>query len=459
MILVLAAYFGMAYYLIEKMIQTAKSFEEESEIEENIDIYENSKIDLQIGIETDNILYQEFLSIVDKNQLDKTKKILVCCTGDYQSMSLLTIAIQIFGMENVQVFFYNYDDTFIIQKFLMKICFHNDLMFHCVENNNDSRMNRYNKIETLCKDNDISYVFEGHSIINHSNQILSSIFSNSPKENYSITTYRPFINIDNNTLLKFFLTYDIKIDNEFTHLEHTRLQYKTVFEDIELIISNYYPNWRMNMIEYFDNYDFNRELDILRGKYGFKLSLDLNTMSYYSFSKSLNKILDEYDFNNDDLEEYYNNDDEEMFFISNEYQNNINNFINYLDNNDLDILIDNLIEKQSQSSFEDIEQSIKVSSEDKIESNDESNIESNDESNIDSDENDSDQSNNESLEGEQYIIRVDLTTDIPIMKLVNEVTNYSEDYLNGIIYINVWNNTYFIYESNTEPTNDDKKNQ
>ncbi len=459
MILVLAAYFGMAYYLIERIILTAKSFEEESKMEEKFNIYESSKIDLNISVETNNVLYQEFISVINKNELDKTKKILVCCTGDYQSMALLTIAVQIFGIENVQVFFYNYDETFIIQKFLMKICFHNNLIFHCIENNNDSRINRYNRIDTLCKENDISYVFEGHTIINHSNEILSSIFSNSAKETYPITTYKPFINIDNITLFKFFSTYDIKIDNEFTHLEHTRLQYKTVFEDVELTISNYYSNWRMNIMEHLDNVDFNKDLTILRGKNGFKLSIDLNTISYYSFSKSLNKIFNEFDFYNDDLEEYYNSDDDEMFFISKEYQDKINNFINYLDNNDLDILVDELLEKQSQSSFEDIEQSIKESSE---EDNDESNSSIFDSENDESNETD-ESYESEGLDGEQYIIKVDLSARTPVMKLVNEITNYSEDYLNGIIYINVWNNTYFIYESNTnnniDSVHDDKKNQ
>ncbi len=463
MILVLAAYFGMAYYLIERIILTAKSFEEQSKLEESFNIYESSKIDLNIDVETDNVLYQEFISVVDKNELDKTKKILVCCTGDYQSMALLTIAIQIFGIENVQVFFYNYDETFIIQKFLMKVCFHNDLIFHCIENNNDSRINRYNRIENLCKDNDISYVFEGHGIINNSNDILSSIFSNSKKEIYPITTYKPFINIDNTTFLKFFSTYDIKIDDEFTHLEHTSLQYKTVFEDVELIISNYYPNWRMNIIEHFENVDFNRDLTILRGKNGFKLSIDLNTVSYYSFSKSLNKIFNEYDFYNDDLEEYYNSDDDEMFFISKEYQNKINNFINYLENNDLDILVDELLEKQSQSSFEDIEQSIKESSDDNNDDSDslEENNDDSESSNLNSEDNESEQSPCDNLDSEQYIIRVDLTTDTPTMKLVNELTTYSEDYINGIIYINVWNNTYYIYESNTnnDCVCDDKKTQ
>ena len=461
MILVLAAYFGMAYYLIEGMIRTAKRLEEESIFEECLDEYENSKIDLNIDIEKDNILYQEFLSVVDKNELDKTKKILVCCTGDYQSMALLTIATHIFEKENVHVFFHNYDETFTIQHLLMEICCYNDLTFHCIENNNDSRINRYNRIQTLCKDNDISYVFEGHSIINHSNEILSSIFSNSKKEGYSISTYKPFINIDTTTFLKFYSTYDIKIDNEFTHLEHTRLQYKTVFEDIELTVSNYYPNWRMNIIEHFDNIDFNKDLTILRGKNGFKLSIDLNTISYYSFSKSLNKILNEYKFNNDDLEEYYNNDDDEMFFISKEYQNKINNFTKYLDKNDLDILVDDLLEKQSQSSFEDIEQSIHESESSETSYFDSDKSDDSDDSDESDKSDESGEFESDELEGEQYIIRVDLTTNTPTMKLVNEITNYSEDYLNGIIYINAWNNTYYIYESNTnnDCVHDDKKTQ
>ena len=95
MILVLAVYFGMAYYLVEKMMLSAKHFEDLSkpskinEIEINTDNY---NIDLNIGIETNNVLYKGFMSVVNINNLDINKKILVCCTGDYQSVALLTIA-------------------------------------------------------------------------------------------------------------------------------------------------------------------------------------------------------------------------------------------------------------------------------------------------------------------------------------------------------------------------------
>ncbi len=444
MILVLAAYFGMAYYLIEKMIQTAKNLEEASNfLLDDSPEYNNN---LNIDVDTNNILYKEFMSTINKHELDVNKKILVCCTGDYQSIALLTIASQIFGKENVHVFLHNYDETYKIQHLLMELCCHNDFTFHCIENNDDSRSNRYNRIEQLCRESDISYVFEGHTIINYSNDILSSIFSNKSEETYSIVSYKPFINIDNTTLFKFFSTYDIRIDDEFTHLEHTRLQYKTVFEDVEQTVSNYYPNWRMNVIEHFDKTDFNRELNIVRGKYGFLLSIDLNTISYYSFTKSLNKIFDEYGFNNDDLEDYYNNDDDEMFFISKEYQHNINNFIKFLNKTDLDILVDELLENQSQSSFEDIEQSIKDSSDDNQSNNQSENLCDTEESHFSNDSNDSDEP--------EYIIRADLTTYMPTLKLVEEITNYSEDYINGIIYINVWKNTYYIYESNTNNISD-----
>ena len=130
MILVLAAYFGMAYYLIEKMIQTAKEFEEKSQMEESLNIYESSKIDLQIGIETDNVLYQEFISIVNKNELDKTKKILVCCTGNEKSMALLACLSKIFKPQNISVLLINHFVDYDVQSFIHDFCIFSEFKFY-----------------------------------------------------------------------------------------------------------------------------------------------------------------------------------------------------------------------------------------------------------------------------------------------------------------------------------------
>ena len=47
------------------------------------------------------------------------------------------------------------------------------------------------------------------------------------------------------------------------------------------------------------------------------------------------------------------------------------------------------------------------------------------------------------------------------MIIVNKIDNFSEDYINGYIYVNICGNTYYLYDSNTnhDCVCDDKKNQ
>ncbi len=461
MILVLAIYFGMAYYLVEKLFGTAKRFEDEYQIlnskpdEDDLNEYLDD-YNLDINIDTNNILYKEFISVVNKNELDKNKKILIGCTGDYQSIALLTIALKVFNKENIHVFFYKYSYNNILYNFLSILCSENDVQFNSVEADSldDNKVNRYKYINDLCKENNISYVFEAHNLINHSNQILANIFDKPEEEPVLNNLYKPFINIDNITLLKFFSTHDIIIDKQFTHLEHTQLQNKTIFDKIESDITDYYPNWRVSVIEHFNNIDFTQELNVFRGKYGFKILNDFNTISYIIFKKSINKLFEEYSFTSDfmyeDLNDYYM-EDEEQNFISSEYQHKIDNFTDYLDNTDLNELIEELQENASEISFEDLEESMNENKDIKEDTNDNDNNETNEtfeESNEESNDNDSNFSVSENNDIE-YIVRVDLTNAVPFMTLVKKIENYAEDYLNGIIYVNICNNLYYVYDSNT----------
>jgi len=335
MILVLAAYFGMAYYLMNKMIVTAKHFEDLSCTQDNEETFDNYRTkNLDMEIDSENILYKEFMSVVNKNELNKENEILVCCTGDYQSMALLAIASKVFS--KVSVLFYNYDCFDKVHDFILDICVENDFKFHSTYDEDDSRENRYKYIKQVCQEKNISYVFEAHTLINNSNQILANVFGKKTEEfNF---TYKPFINIDNLTLLKFFDTYNIDIDSDFSHLEYTRLQDKTIFEDVEEQVSYYYPDWRTNLIEHFNNIDFSTELDVIKGTQGFLLKQNLNNISFISFKKAITKLFDEYNFSNCNLEEYYM-DNEDAFYISNDYQSSIDDFKNYLNDTDLNQFI------------------------------------------------------------------------------------------------------------------------
>jgi hypothetical protein len=464
MILVLAAYFGMAYYLFERILETAKHFEdlsqnEEESIEEEQYNYRTKKLDM--NIDTENVLYKEFMSVVNKNELNKDNEILVCCTGDYQSMALLTIASKIF--KKVHVLFYNYDYLDLVHDFLLEVCYENKFHFHTTYNEDDNKMVRYNYIKELCQEKNISYVFEAHTFINNSNQVLANFFAKQVDEPVLTNLYKPFINIDNITLFKFFCTYNIDVDGEFSHLEHTRLQDKTVFEDVECQVSYYYPDWRTNLIEHFNNVDFSTELNIIKGKYGFLLKQDLNKISFISFKKAIKKLFDEYNFNYYDLEEYYM-ENEEAYYISNDYQSKIDDLKDYLNNIDLNELIQHLIQDLkdniSDCSFEDIE----------------NNDDDDDEELKDDDDNDDDtevsdvsvmtNSECEQLNDEtEYILKVDLSNDTPIMEIVNNIDNYHNEYLNGIVYLNICNNEFFIYnpenekEIHNEINNNDIDNQ
>jgi hypothetical protein len=92
---------------------------------------------------------------------------------------------------------------------------------------------------------------------------LANVFDKKFEEPILNNLYKPFINIDNITLFKFFSTYNIDVENTFSHLEYTRLQDKTVFEDVEDQVSYYYPDWRVNLVEYYNNINFSISISLI----------------------------------------------------------------------------------------------------------------------------------------------------------------------------------------------------
>ena len=173
MFLILPLYFGTIFYLVKKVLEKAKHFEENIDpfnLEDNIEIDEiNYNMD-NIKIDKENIIYQAFDEEINKNQLDISKKVLICCTGDNQSMALLTVAMNVFNRENIHVFTASDNETMI--EFMENICKENKLNFHITDN-----LNCYN-IKEICEKNEISYVFEAHTLSNNSNNMLNNIFMN-----------------------------------------------------------------------------------------------------------------------------------------------------------------------------------------------------------------------------------------------------------------------------------------
>ena len=459
MLLVLSLYFGSIFYLVKKVIETRNKINDDTlDITSDIILDDISNItsnelfinkNLNIEVDKENVIYKAFMLEVNKNEMDITKQILVCCTGDEQSMALLAIASNVFN--HVHVLLINHDKKDIMKQFIEDICDFNEFTMHCINNtayniadntadNITNNISRYEHINEICNSNDIKYVFEGHNMINYSNNILNDIYNNvatqqiDPKDhiNNTITTNyiisKPFLLIDNITILKFISYYNIPVDNSLTHVDYSNIKKKSMFNDMDCYTSIIYPDWRINLIDFYSkktSVDTTLiESNCFKGKYGFLVYHDFNKISFIAFKRVLNNLCKEYNFckfDNSDYNEYYLTEETISYFINEEYNNKIDEFE---ENFTCDIVSD-LIDNNSENSFEELDNSI---------SNDDDN-------------------------DKEYILRVDLNNETPTMKLVKNISNnFREEYLEGIIYINIIdidNNQFFIYDINTEFVYDD----
>jgi tRNA(Ile)-lysidine synthase TilS/MesJ len=467
MILVLALYFGSIFYLVKKVIETTKMFEDESSNDlSNItsnEITDIINMKLNMNFDKENVVYKAFMLEVNKNEMDTNKQALICCTGDEQSMALLAIASTVFN--HIHVLLINHDKTEILKEFIEDICDFNEFTLHCIDTSgiisettsdtgsdessdtsseiaSSDVSSRYEHINEICIKNDIKYVFEGHNMINYSNNILNDIYTNNIVATQQIDPLghinsKPFLLIDNITLLKFISYYNIPIDNNYTHLEYSKIKNKTMFTDMDCYTSMIYPEWRINLIEYYKNNKNIIDTEIIdnncyKGKYGFLFYHDFNKISFTAFKKVVNKLCSQYNFyvfSNDEFNNYYLTEEDVSYFINEDYNRKINKFEEEFKSN----VISDMIENNSDNSFSELE----------IDTNSNS---SSSELEIDNKE-------------KEYIFRVDLNNDTPKMKLVDELSDkFREEYLDGIIYINIidiTNNTFFIYDINTEFVHDD----
>ncbi len=464
MFLIFAIYYGAIFYVVKKIAQVANAIEDKSNTDidssSDVDSTDDTSFDIDIEIDKENILYQSFMNEINKNNLDINKKILVCCTGDYQSMALLTIARNIFNKENISVLTVNHDNSNVMVDFMENICNFNNITFYY---DNDNNL-RNDLIKDICEKNNIDYVFEGHTLMNYSNFILNNIFENKKQE--LTNTIKPFLLIDNITLLKFFSTYNIPIDENLIHLNFSKEENKKLFDDMEQYISIIYPDWRLNIVK---NYTNNNELintnelenNCIKGKYGYlvKSSADFfNKISFTMFNQLINNLSEKYSFekvNVDELDEYYMDNEDNIFFMSNTFLNKIDIFERYLLENNLEDFIEDILdmnysennsdnnsENNSENSFENLE----LNAENKSTQNE------NDEND---DKDTSDTSNNRCSEDDEisinsdkeYILRVDLNNDTPDINIVEKLSeNFRYEYLDGIIYVNISNNDFYVYD-------------
>jgi hypothetical protein len=499
MFFVLAIYLGTIFYSVKKVLEYAKCLNsniepflnEVFELDREETIPQKQNLSLYIEIDKENVLYQAFNNEITNNQLDTTKKVLICCTGDNQSMALLTIAMNIFNKENIHVITFGCDNEPMLE-FMENICNENKLTFYhsksniidsesdelCgsdgsdkLEKSNDE--SRCTQIKDIMKNNEIDYVFEAHTLVNYSNQILNDLFNNKKTIN-DLVVYRPFLLIDNITLLRFFSIYNIPIDETLSHLENSKEERQKIFNDMEPYFSFLYPNWRLNVVENNKNI---LNIDDLKkncynGKHGFSVEHNFNRISFVMFKKLVDELSNEYKFeriNTDNLDELYMNDDNKTIFVSENYLDKISLFERYLLSIDLQDLIEELIEKKSNisdNSFEELD-TIIVKSEQEKESEQESEQEKESEqeqeqksdksetteekeasaSALETETKDvSNEVDKKEIEEKEYILRVDLNNYILDMKIVDNISdNFKNEYLEGIIYVSIENDNYHIW--------------
>ena len=287
--------------------------------------------------------------------------------------------------------------------------------------------------------------------------ILNDLFEKKNTVN-DICIYKPFLLIDNITLLRFFSKYNIPIDEKLTHLEYSREEKKILFNNMEQYISVLYPNWRLNVVENNKNLlnidDFKK--NCYKGKYGFSVEYNLDKISFVMFKKLVDELANEYKFeriDTDNLDELYIADENKTIFVSENYLDKISIFERYLLSIDLQELIEELIEKKSNisdNSFEDLEtDTIKQESSLELELTLD-NEESSESNNIKIKET-LFNSNNELTEekNKEYILRVYLNNYIQDIKIVDNISdNFKNEYLEGIIYVSVENDNYHIFDVN-----------
>jgi hypothetical protein len=277
--------------------------------------------------------------------------------------------------------------------------------------------------------------------------ILNNIFNNNVNVNKN---YRPFLLVDYLSIFRFCINYNIPIDSNSTHLEYSGNEDKSSLNNIEYHVSNAYPEWRVNLIQYYQSQSDNiidiKDIKYYKGKYGFLIYHDFNKISLTMFKKILTCLTNEFNFakiKTFDIDAFYLENDKSSYYISEEYTEKVNQFEEYLNNIDLISLYEIINDNSSDGSFEDLESSLEKSVNEVSKESDES-----DESKESDKSDESETSINKDIE---YILRVDLNNEEPIMKIVKQKSdNYHHEYLDGILYVNICNNEFYIYDVDDE---------
>jgi len=270
--------------------------------------YETTQeIDVDINIDKTEDVYTAISNSIITNNI--SGNIIVCCTGDMQSMALLYGVMNVYDSDNINVLFINNERYNKMGEFVENICEKhninfiqktintNDIMHINVENNIENA--RRNTISELCAQLGTKNVFEAHTIENQCNNILDNIMRWGTYK--QLDTIKPFINMDMDMIRRFVEKYDIPYDT--VTMDHNLTSAMNIFNEFETVLNSHYPNWRENIINYAVNINdrlaqFETNIDNIMNnctgtdKYGSYYRYNIDTTSYDLFSNIINKIAD-----------------------------------------------------------------------------------------------------------------------------------------------------------------------
>jgi tRNA(Ile)-lysidine synthase TilS/MesJ len=331
-ILYITGLYGLAYsanYIYNKFINNS--------IKKQLSYYLNENIH-------DSYVYKTVNNLCIRNNINTNSKILVCCTGNEKSMALLACLSKIFKPQNISVLLINHFVDYDVQSFIHDFCIFSEFKFYNFDYNfnynfetnlfnymNDIKLFRRNKIVDICKKEDISHVFEAHTIENNTNSILHNLFSGKNTNLYEDSVHYPFLSLTNNIINHFVEEYSIPFDYEYNKYYRTikSKHYLNAFEDFENLVKYYYPDWRFNLVKEYNMSKNSTNIDNIintqcySGKFGFIYYYNRNLISDSFYNTIVEKLCSQY--NKDELF-LYSKTTNYTCYLTNEFKELYENF-------------------------------------------------------------------------------------------------------------------------------------
>ncbi len=320
---------------------------------EDVDVDDVIMLDIK---ESDLVKHVE--TYITNNEIDTNQKIIVCMTWDRQSIALLYALNEFFN--DIHIFNYNNENN---NKNMEEIILDNDkFKYHIYRMNSDTikkdnimKNERYELLEILSNQLNTDIIFEAHVSENISNRILNRIFSNNICLTSNNITYKPFETLSIKDINNFIESYDLENDVDDTHYYNTLVQSKSCFNELNDFLALYYPNWRQNLIEFYNmtNNDFaidctdTIESNVVRGDDGFIIPYTIkNKLPYNMYEVMIEQLCNEYNvtitqyekqlcYNSDefDIGNFYNcNNGEHLLYVNNNLCSKINKFLKEINN-------------------------------------------------------------------------------------------------------------------------------